>query len=501
MRVFGAVLLGVVAVALAAPHERHHERHHQSLQHAEARHVGSHANHEREREAVHGGHHRHAEAPPPATLKQGAHEQQHRVAEHGVAEHRHADHRHADHRHAEHRHAEHRHRGNRTFHGRQLHGLTKQQLDVVVDANTIGLYTIPQAKCEATYPNPNPLDTSGFCAADGKSCWPPMYMLGVQKAATTSIVDVLWQCGQIALGLTAEGEHEPRNPTCHAGKNIPCKETLHDPVDLGVQKGRDRFTHMYDPSRCDRIADCCVGENWHDHKVMVPACKARRFLEATPLHIGDSPPLNVLLGAIPPSLLPRSRFVLILREQSARILSWYSPEPHAVHRPQCVQCTDPGACSAQRTTTEVAALGGAAGTTTCAATTTSTATSSCATCRASTATSTACTRTALTTTRWAGHQSRALLAQIRARPVCSLHHAGAPPTPLHRARAAGKYTHWLGDFKSNPHLSRSQLLVLSFEHLVANPQEQMRLITLHYGLPVMKLDPNLNPNPNPEPEP
>ena len=37
--------------------------------------------------------------------------------------------------------------------------------------------------------NPSPLDFDAFCSADG--CWPAAWLLGAQKAATTSVVDLL----------------------------------------------------------------------------------------------------------------------------------------------------------------------------------------------------------------------------------------------------------------------------------------------------------------------
>ena len=200
------------------------------------------------------------------------------------------------------------------------------------------------ASCH-TSPNPLPFDfmDPAFCTGDtdeatlaadpdmrislqstpSKGCWPALYILGVQKGATTSMVDALWQCGATALGMP-DGSAGTNIVGCH-GTNVPCKEVLHTPIDLRTDAGRNAFTSLYDPSRCAEIADFQQAKDVLLPKTLTErACHERKFLEATPLELGDSPPLAVLLDAMPPPVAERARFVLILREPTSRLLSWYN---------------------------------------------------------------------------------------------------------------------------------------------------------------------------------
>ena len=266
--------------------------------------------------------------------------------------------------------------------------------------------TVPASWCDSVPNTHHALDTKGFCL-DGRSCWPPMYLLGVQKAATTSIVDALWQCGQVALGLTS---NDVENPACHAGENIPCKEVLHSPIDLRTSTGRTLFTRMHDPSRCSSIAPIIDlrGKVFRAGHLMEHACQERRFLEATPLGIGDSPPLQVLLAAIPAPLLARARFTLILREPVARILSWFN-HMRGEHHFYGTPCDTSSFDSFFK----------------------------------------------------------------------CVHEQGLDDFEM------GKYVHWLDEFKRHARTTRTQLLVLPFDFVLSNATEAIRLITLHFGLPVM----------------
>ena len=208
----------------------------------------------------------------------------------------------------------------------------------------------------ASKPNPKPLNVSGFNAEGGHGVWPSMYVLGVQKAATTSVVGAMLQCGIIALGLPKRDKWLAACPL--QGK--PCKEPLHTPIDLATQSGREIFTSLYDPTRCDEIVGKTGGrppktfgpkddgEPGIPNTIMRGACRRQIFLEATPLNVGDSPPVATLANAMPAHVASRARFVLILRDPVARILSWYAirkshhPVQRSHARPVCrVHCAPP----------------------------------------------------------------------------------------------------------------------------------------------------------------
>ena len=146
--------------------------------------------------------------------------------------------------------------------------------------------------------NGDPLDVSGFCDY-GSGCWPALYVLGVQKAATTSVVNAMLQCGVVALG-SPSSDHAGEIPQCLQANN-PCKEPLHYPIDLYDGGDRELFTSLYDTSRCGSIEGHTVspfdGADKVPNSVSIGACEKAHFLEGTPLNVGDSPPLHTL----PPS--------------------------------------------------------------------------------------------------------------------------------------------------------------------------------------------------------
>ena len=63
----------------------------------------------------------------------------------------------------------------------------------------------------------------------------------------------------------------------------------------------------------------------------------------------------------------------------------------------------------------------------------------------------------------------------------------------------GKYISHLGMFASNPHVARSQLLVLSFSRVVWNTDESLALLTRHYGLPRVLVNEKALPESHAEP--
>ena len=168
----------------------------------------------------------------------------------------------------------------------------------------------------AKAPNTAPqLDFSRWCPSGSDGCWPPLYLLGVQKAATTSVAQALIACGVVTFGMPDKITGSISD--CE-GENIPCKETLHPPIDVTKADGQRRFAHLYSTSRCGDIVDSSWLQGAKE------ACYAGRFLEATPLHMVGSPRVSVLLQAMPPQFASRARYAIILREPVSRALSWYN---------------------------------------------------------------------------------------------------------------------------------------------------------------------------------
>ena len=185
------------------------------------------------------------------------------------------------------------------------------------------LEVVPTSPACATTPNPAPLNFGAICPPGASSCWPSMYLMGVQKAGSTSITMGLSSCGLVALGVPSNTSG-PLPAPCDA-LNVPCKETLHDPIDLTSMAGTARFTSLYNPSQCGSMVGPLKAAT-------EPACRQGRFLSATPLwatHPGsddDAQPNEIshLLQHIPSAVARHARFAIVLREPVSRLLSWYN---------------------------------------------------------------------------------------------------------------------------------------------------------------------------------
>jgi hypothetical protein len=174
-------------------------------------------------------------------------------------------------------------------------------------------------QCDAM-PNPQALNFSAFCQTpDTKpgDCWPAMYILGVQKAATTSLADSLQGCGLAAYGLpTVNTVHFNEGVCMHLG--MPCKETLHPPLDLTTDLGKSQFTGLFSLNSCGKgVVHSAYGPSGESLK----PCQQAQFVSATP---GAGVADGTLFQAIPLSLRVQARFVVILREPVSRMLSWYN---------------------------------------------------------------------------------------------------------------------------------------------------------------------------------
>jgi hypothetical protein len=195
-------------------------------------------------------------------------------------------------------------------------GVPVKQSAAIAPEGNVSAASAALGECK-TASNPNPLSFRSFCASDGK-CWPSMYLLGVQKAATTSVAETLESCGVSAFGLpTRDTVHFPAGQEC----DVPyesCKETLHNPLDLATELGQQQFRGLYSLNSCGTGKP---GGAYAPSGVSIHACQNARFLSATPdLFVKD----GTLFSAIPHQLRSQARFVAILREPVARMLSWYN---------------------------------------------------------------------------------------------------------------------------------------------------------------------------------
>lgn len=263
--------------------------------------------------------------------------------------------------------------------------------------------------------SPNTHQVTDFAHFKG-SGWPPLYLLGAQKAATTSLAGALIECGLVAFGMPFQRTDGKEMPYC--SHNEPCKETLHPPIDITTSGGVKNFRNLH--LDCDRLH-----EGGHTHSKA--ACYDGHFLEATPLMISGSPTVEQLLHAIPGEYSSKARFVLLLREPVSRMLSWYN---HIIG--------DNGAKFQQEGASTYASFDN----------------------------------------------------------FYHFNRGGDYDT-----YKMGKYITWLEQFAADPSVSRSQLLVLSFNSLILDTAASMKNITAHYGLPQVLSNMNSLPEENSQDSP
>jgi hypothetical protein len=195
-----------------------------------------------------------------------------------------------------------------------------------------GNNTLPAAVC-ATEPNPAPLDFKAFCSSGPNStgCWPANFLLGAQKAATTSVTQLLMECDVATFAWSAAPAY-----ACSGG--ALCKETHafqgHDAEET-VARDPASYTRLFATELCDEAGGDAREYSFGWRYVAADtargpqaACAAARFVEATPV-FGDGQTFALLADLMGARLLGRARFAMILREPLARQLSWYNHQRHA----------------------------------------------------------------------------------------------------------------------------------------------------------------------------
>ena len=188
--------------------------------------------------------------------------------------------------------------------------------------------------CPEPVANPSPLDFDAFCStefgSDEFGCWPSAWLFGAQKAATTSVVDLLEWCGTSTVAYTTEAN------MLFCPANTPCKEThaLLEPdviceesnitlaCDL-AQNITSSFTGLFRKDLVRTHSYGQIGRLYAPDASRTAAYTEGRFLEGTP-SIGLTTAPSTLFHMMPASLRPLTRFAVILREPTERMLSYFN---------------------------------------------------------------------------------------------------------------------------------------------------------------------------------
>ena len=109
---------------------------------------------------------------------------------------------------------------------------------------------VSEGRCHVLLDNPDRLDTTRFCDSS-EGCWPALWLLGAQKAATSAVFDVLEHCG-IATGawptpeqtgslvpswcsVRSGGRHgEPSSSSSSSSSSSRTHRANPTPVDTGI---------------------------------------------------------------------------------------------------------------------------------------------------------------------------------------------------------------------------------------------------------------------------
>jgi len=156
---------------------------------------------------------------------------------------------------------------------------------------------------------PSGPEASLQCSGDD-GCWPVFYMLGAQKAMTTSIFDSLRQRDLVcAARISVRGEIRVRseNQTRRTWDILNEKEP-----------------HFLDEWVPEKWNEATQDPGLYTRLYQEADCPSRRFMDATPNYISNynAPARFDLL--VPQALLPQQRFVVVLREPVQRDLSWFN---------------------------------------------------------------------------------------------------------------------------------------------------------------------------------
>jgi hypothetical protein len=340
-----------------------------------------------------------------------------------------------------------------------------------------------------TQHNPKPINVKTAWTEGGAHCWPTTFIIGVQKAATTSVGNALHQCGLASMAYSSK-------KFSRCPKDVVCKETLHAPLDIRTSKGQQEFTGLYASSYCCNPNSNLPCPDPRPRK----ACETAHFISAQPLRVvlrlkkteyepyavalgGDSNTLapvdefddyddpessnNIanVVNALPHHLLPIVKFVLILREPVSRMLSWYNHELEDAEASSSVQRRNP---ASQQTFDEYARMAVAP--------------------RSS--------WTDFNGVNDISDKSKGDLeifkkvimrrSNVTRFPAQSQGLRSVPSLPCDQPTfTKGVYLPFLTFFNLHSKLKRNQLMVVNMDTLIEKPKDMFKRITTHYGLPVL----------------
>ena len=91
---------------------------------------------------------------------------------------------------------------------------------------------IDQRLCHSSGQSSAPLNFSEFCSSSGTHCWPALWLLGAQKAASSAVYEVLEQCDVVAaawpaaakIGTVSDTQSRaaaPTHPSVHSVRSAP----------------------------------------------------------------------------------------------------------------------------------------------------------------------------------------------------------------------------------------------------------------------------------------
>ena len=153
----------------------------------------------------------------------------------------------------------------------------------------------------------NSSDVVGWPSADQQcgqqGCWPRLFIIGTQKAATTSLFGALHEEGAI------------------------CGTVMSEAVAQAVPRFGDFFSakeaHIFDLK--DSMWRTLVKQPWmYQSLYRVQDCPQRTFLDATPRYVRNPAAPSRMVELMPASWVPQLRVVLVIREPVARDLSWFN---------------------------------------------------------------------------------------------------------------------------------------------------------------------------------
>jgi hypothetical protein len=143
---------------------------------------------------------------------------------------------------------------------------------------------------------------------DEQGCWPKLFIIGTQKGATTSLFQVLHNEGS-ACGSITNPRIESALPNLKGAFN--------------GESGMAKEPHVFDIVKPDwqKVAK---EPGLYRSLYRVSDCPQRTFLDATPNYIHHPGAPGRLAELLPASWVPHLRMVLSVREPIARDLSWFN---------------------------------------------------------------------------------------------------------------------------------------------------------------------------------